>query len=52
MAKQNRFTEHPHVTVKEAGPVKDEDGKELWADDDGFMEALAKKRGFKFVDKT
>ena len=45
-----RFTEHAHVTPEEAGSVK-ADGKELFAGDDGFMEALAKEAGFTYEDK-
>ena len=45
-----RFTEHAHVTAEEAGTVKDKDGNELSAGDDGFMEALAKEAGFMFKD--
>lgn len=49
---EGRFTEHPHVTREEAGPVKDKDGKELWAGDPGFMEAMAEEMGFDFIDLT
>ena len=48
----NRFTEHSHPTREEAGSVKDKNGKELWAGDEGFMEGLAEKQGFEFVDLT
>ena len=50
--REDRFTEHPHVTAEEAGSVKDKSGKELLAGDPGFMEALAEDRGFKYTDKT
>ena len=48
----NRFTEHSHPTREEAGAVKDKNGKQLWAGDEGFMEALAEEQGFEFVDET
>lgn len=46
--REERFTEHPHVTAKEAGSVKGKDGKELFAGDPGFAEAMAKELGFKY----
>ena len=49
---QERFTEHPHVTPEEAGPVKGANGKDLLAGDDGFMEAMAKEMGFEILDLT
>lgn len=49
---EGRFTEHPHVTPEEAGPVKTKDGKELFAGDPGFMEAMAEEMGFDFIDLT
>lgn len=52
MSKQSpdtgRFTDHPHVTAEEAGTVKDKDGKELSAADDGFLEAFARERGISY----
>ena len=45
---EDRFTDHPHVTAKEAGSVKDQDGNELFAGDPGFAEAMAKQLGFKY----
>ena len=46
-----RFTDHPHVTAEEVRPVKDKDGKELSASDPGYMEALAKDRGFTYAKR-
>lgn len=46
-----RFAFDP-VTPEEAGTVKDADGKELKAGDDGFMKALAEEAGFEYVDET
>ena len=46
-----RFAFDP-VTPDEAGTVKDADGKDLKAGDDGFLEALAKKSGFVIKDLT
>ena len=45
-----RFTEHPHITSEEAGPVIDANGKELWAGDPGFLEELGRQWGFKVVN--
>ena len=50
--REDWFTEHPHVTAEEAGSVKDKDGKELFAGDPGFMEAMAEELGFKYTDQT
>ena len=47
-----RFTHHPHVTAEEVRPVKGKDGKELFAGDPGFMEAMAEELGFKYTDQT
>ena len=47
-----RFTAHPHVTSEEAGTVVDAAGRVLRAGDPGFLEALAKERGFTFTDET
>lgn len=51
LPRPERFAFDP-VTPEEAGAVKGEDGKELKAGDEGFMEALAKEAGFEYVDET
>ena len=46
MSNLDRFTDQPHVTPEEAGPIVTPDGRTLWAGDPGFLEAMGELYGF------
>ena len=46
--RSKRFAFDP-VTPEEAGSVKDAQGRELFVGDPGFLEALAREKGFELV---
>lgn len=52
MSNLDRFTDHPHVTPEEAGPIVTPDGRTLWAGDPGFLEAMGELYGFPVESET